>query len=234
MVARGDLGVELGPEKVPLIQKRIIRETNNRGKVVITATQMLESMIHSQRPTRAEASDVANAVLDGSDALMLSGETAVGDHPVEVVRTMDRIIREVEVSADFRRSVEEAPQIDLPVSAHAIAHAAVIAARQMSLRTVAVVTNSGGAARLISEYRPEARIIALTSEEMTYRRLALYWGVEPLLIAPSATTDELISQLEHVLREREIADSGEHVVITGAVPVGAGETTNMLKVHRMP
>jgi pyruvate kinase len=233
MVARGDLGVELGPEKVPLIQKRIIRETNNRGKVVITATQMLESMIHSLRPTRAEASDVANAVLDGSDALMLSGETAVGDNPVEVVRTMDRIICEVELSPVFRRSVE-APDIDLPVSAHAIAHAAVVAASQMRLKTLAVVSNSGGAARLISEYRPEQRIIALTTEEITYRRLGLYWGVEPLLTTPTVTTDELIGQLEQVLREREIAGSGEYVVVTAAVPVGAGETTNMLKVHRMP
>jgi len=233
MVARGDLGVELGPEKVPLVQKRIIDATNGRGKIVITATQMLESMIRNQRPTRAEASDVANAVLDGTDALMLSGETAVGEHPAEAVRTMDRIIREIEKSAAFRHSVED-PSLDMPVSANAIAHAAVIAAGQMQLRTVAVVTNSGGAARLMSEYRPEARIVALTSDEGTYRRLALYWGVTPILIGPAAHTDELLGHIERTLRERDLATSGESVVITAGVPVGSGESTNMLKIHKMP
>jgi pyruvate kinase len=233
MVARGDLGVEMGPEKVPLIQKELIKKTNDQAKVVITATQMLESMIRNQRPTRAEASDVANAVLDGTDALMLSGETAVGRYPIEAVRTMDRIIREIEASARFRTGLEP-PYLDLPVSANAIAHAAVIAARQMHLRLVVVVSESGGAARLMSEYRPEARIIALTSNESTYRQLALYWGVTPILMAPSATTEELIGRIELMVRERELAESGEHVVITAGVPVGAGETTNMLKIHRMP
>jgi pyruvate kinase len=233
MVARGDLGVELGPEKVPLVQKRIIRETNRHGKVVITATQMLESMIRNSRPTRAEASDVANAVLDGTDALMLSGETAVGEHPAEAVRTMDRIIREVESSQTFREG-REVPLLDLPISANAVAHAAVIAARQMHLKTIVLMTNSGGAARLMSEYRPEARIIALTTDEVTYRRLAAYWGTTPILIAPAATTDELFGDIERVLGERGLASPGESVVITAGVPVGSGESTNMLKIHRMP
>jgi pyruvate kinase len=233
MVARGDLGVELGPEKVPLIQKRIIDLTNRHGKIVITATQMLESMIENTRPTRAEASDVANAVLDGTDALMLSGETAVGRHPGEVVRTMGRIIQEIETSRDYRMNLER-PRIDLPVSANAIAHAAVIASHQMDIKTIVVITDSGGAARLMSEYRPEARIIALTSDEITYRRLALYWGVTPLMVSPAATTDELLERIEKVLVEHTLSESGEHVVITAGVPIGSGETTNMLKIHRMP
>ncbi|HEY0250742.1 MAG TPA: pyruvate kinase, partial [Kofleriaceae bacterium] len=176
MVARGDLGVELGPEKVPLWQKRIIQETNRRGKIVITATQMLESMIVQPRPTRAEASDVANAVLDTTDALMLSGETASGAHPIEAVRTMARIIDEIEKSAYYRQKFESV-DIELAVPANAIAHAAVTAARSMKSKTIVTVSDSGGAARLLSEYRPEANIVALTTNEVSYRRLALFWGV---------------------------------------------------------
>jgi pyruvate kinase len=232
MVARGDLGVEIGPEKVPLIQKRLIEATNGKGKLVITATQMLESMIRQQRPTRAEASDVANAVLDGTDALMLSGETAVGSYPIETVRTMDRIIREVEASPLYRLSVAN-PSLDMPVPANAIAHAAVIAARQMGIRNVAVVTDSGGAARLMSEYRPEANILALTTNETTYHRLALYWGVLPLYIPPAATLNELIERIEELLRERGLAGTGEYVVVTASMPVGAGDTTNTLRLHRI-
>src|SRR5262249_2348027 len=233
MVARGDLGVEMGPEKVPLIQKRIIERTNLRGKLVITATQMLESMIAQPRPTRAEASDVANAVLDGTDALMLSGETASGAHPVEAVRTMSRIIGEIEASAYYRHNID-LPQIELAVSANAIARAAVMAARTMKVRTIGVVTESGGAARLMSDYRPEANIVALTTDEVTFRRLALYWGVTPVMIAPSATTDELVDQVEAILSTRGLARSGEPVVITMGTPVGSGATTNLLKVHVMP
>ncbi|HEX4449526.1 MAG TPA: pyruvate kinase [Kofleriaceae bacterium] len=232
MVARGDLGVELGPEKVPLWQKRIIEETNRRGKIVITATQMLESMITQPRPTRAEASDVANAVLDTTDALMLSGETASGAHPIEAVRTMARIIDEIEKSAYYR---QHALQVDLQmaVSANAIAHAAVIAARAMKLKTIVTVSESGGAARLVSEYRPDANIIALTTNEVSYRRLALFWGVTPVLVGPSASTEELVDRVEATLLERNLALPGENVLITMAVPVGAGTSTNMLKVHQI-
>src|SRR5687768_2839413 len=174
MVARGDLGVELGPEKVPLWQKRIIEETNKRGKIVITATQMLESMMTQQRPTRAEASDVANAVLDATDALMLSGETASGAYPIEAVRTMARIIEEIEKS-EYYRANTEVPTIQLVNSTNAIAHAAVHAAKAMRLKNIVVVSDSGGAARLVSEYRPEAHLICLTTDEVTWRRLALFW-----------------------------------------------------------
>ena len=232
MVARGDLGVELGPEKVPLWQKRIIEETNKRGKIVITATQMLESMITQPRPTRAEASDVANAVLDATDAVMLSGETASGAYPVEAVRTMARIVDEIERSAYYHanQNVQEVP---LAISANAIAHAAVIAARAMKLRTIVVVSESGGAARLVSEYRPEANIVCLTQDEVTFRRLALVWGVTPCLCGPSATTEELVDRVEATLIERTLARPGENVLITMAVPVGSGVQTNMLKIHQI-
>jgi len=232
MVARGDLGVELGPEKVPLWQKRIIEETNKRGKIVITATQMLESMIVQPRPTRAEASDVANAVLDATDALMLSGETASGAHPIEAVRTMARIIDEIERSAYYRANTEP-PDIQLAVSANAIAHAAVIAARAMRLRTIVAVSDSGGAARLVSEYRPEANIVCLTTDEVTFRRLALFWGVTPVMIGPSATTEELVDRVEATLIERNLALPGENVLVTMAVPVGSGVQTNVLKIHQI-
>jgi pyruvate kinase len=232
MVARGDLGVELGPEKVPLWQKRIIEETNKRGKIVITATQMLESMITAPRPTRAEASDVANAVLDATDALMLSGETASGLFPVEAVRTMARIIDEIEHSAYYRANVE-VPDIQLAVPANAIAHAALTAARAMRIKTIVAVSESGGAARLVSEYRPDANIVCLTTDEVTFRRLALFWGVTPALISPAATTEELIDRVEATLIERNLAQPGEHVLITMAVPVGAGMQTNVLKIHEI-
>ena len=232
MVARGDLGVELGPEKVPLWQKRIIEETNKRGKIVITATQMLESMITQPRPTRAEASDVANAVLDATDALMLSGETASGLYPVEAVKTMARIIDEIEHSAYYRANIE-VPDIQLAVPANAIAHAAMTAARAMKIKTIVTVSESGGAARLVSEYRPEANIVCLTTNEVSFRRLAMFWGVTAVLISPSATTEELIDRVEATLIERNLALPGENVLITMAVPVGSGMQTNVLKIHQI-
>lgn len=232
MVARGDLGVELGPEKVPLWQKRMIEETNRRGKVVITATQMLESMITQPRPTRAEASDVANAVLDGTDALMLSGETASGHNPVEAVRTMARIIVEVEHSAYYRQNIES-PIIDLAVSANAIAHAAVTASKAMKIKVIAAVTGSGGVVRLLSEYRPEAQIVALTSNVVTYRRLAAIWGVVPIHIGPAVSTEELIELVGDSLILHGLAKAGESVCITMSVPVGSGLQTNLLKIHQI-
>ena len=232
MVARGDLGVELGPEKVPLWQKRIIGETNKRGKIVITATQMLESMISQPRPTRAEASDVANAVLDATDALMLSGETASGQYPVDAVKTMARIIDEIERSAYYRANVE-IPDLQLAVPANAIAHAAMTAARAMKIKTIVAVSESGGAARLVSEYRPDSHIVCLTTNEVSFRRLALIWGVTPVLISPAATTEELIDRVEATMIERNLALPGENVLITMAVPVGSGMQTNVLKIHQI-
>jgi pyruvate kinase len=232
MVARGDLGVEMGAEKVPLIQKRAIELTNAKGKVVITATQMLESMITNPRPTRAEASDVANAVLDGSDALMLSGETASGKYPLLAVRTMARIIEEIEDSARFK-SRFDAATLDLATSANAIAKAAVVAARQMGATAIACVTESGGVARLVSEYRPEARIAAFTSQQDVYARLGLYWGVEPLKAAQSASFDQMLVDIEGRLVEGRFAKAGDLVVVVVAVPIGAGQSANTLHIHRI-
>jgi pyruvate kinase len=232
MVARGDLGVELGPEKVPLVQKRAIEATNARGKLVITATQMLESMMSWPRPTRAEASDVANAVLDGTDALMLSGETASGRYPLLALRTMARIVEEIEASARFK-SRFDAATLNFPTSANAIAKAAVVASRQMAARVIACVTESGGVARLVSEYRPEAQIVAFTSRPEVYRRLGLYWGVEPIMMTPAASFDEMLRSVCAALVERRACATGELVVIAVAVPLGAGLSANTLHIHRL-
>jgi pyruvate kinase len=232
MVARGDLGVEMGAEKVPLIQKRAIELTNAKGKVVITATQMLESMISNARPTRAEASDVANAVLDGSDALMLSGETASGKYPLLAVRTMARIIEEIEDSARFK-SRFDAATLDFATSANAIAKAAVVAARQMGATAIACVTESGGVARLVSEYRPEARLVAFSSQEDVYRRLALYWGVEPVKAEQSKSFDQLLVDIEKRLVYGKFARPGDLVVLVVAVPIGAGHSANTLHIHKI-
>jgi pyruvate kinase len=163
---------------------------------------------------------------------MLSAETASGKYPVQAVRTMARIIDEIESSARFRQ-MQEPPSLDLPVSTNAVAHAAAVAARQMHLKVIACYSDSGGVARLISEYRPEALIVALTTNEVTYHRLALYWGVLPIFIAPAATTDEMFGRVEDVLRSRKLAASGDQVVITMGVPIGSGESTNLMKIHRI-
>ena len=232
MVARGDLGVEMGAEKVPLIQKRAIELTNAKGKVVITATQMLESMIGNPRPTRAEASDVANAVLDGSDALMLSGETASGKYPLLAVRTMARIIEEIEASARFKTRFDAAT-LDFATSANAIAKAAVVAARQMNATAIACVTESGGVARLVSEYRPESRLVAFTSQEDVHRRLALYWGVESVKAQPPSSFDQLLVEMEQRLVYGKFAKRGDLVVLVVAVPIGAGHSANTLHIHKI-
>ncbi len=233
MVARGDLGVELGPEKVPLIQKRCIDATNARGKLVIVATQMLESMTESPRPTRAEASDVANAVLDGTDALMLSGETASGRYPLLAVRTMSQIVCEIEASQRFRALTGQAPALDLQISTAALAHAAAVVAQQLGTPAIAVVTQAGGSARLLSEYRPEARIVAFSDLPEVVRQLALYWGVSPEPAPQAASTDEMIDAVARRLVEAGHVKKGDLAVITMGVPLGAGEKTNLLKLHRV-
>lgn len=234
MVARGDLGVELGPEKVPLIQKSAIEMTNARGKLVITATQMLESMTTTPRPTRAEASDVANAILDATDAVMLSGETASGKYPLLAVRTMDRIIREVEQSERFYRQTiaQEWPMIR--VTANAVAHAAVVASRLVEAPVIAAISDSGGAARLLSEYRPTATIVGMTRSPEVYNQLAAYWGVVPLM-APDADSEAmLISATLNLIRERGLARSGQMVILTMAIPFRSGRSTNTMQVHMVP
>lgn len=231
MVARGDLGVELSPESVPNAQKRIIAEANARGKLVITATQMLESMLDSPRPTRAEASDVANAIIDGTDAVMLSGETAVGDFPALCVDMMERIARETEASESFwqtRRHVEWQGR----GQTEACVSAACAAARDLDAPIV-VFTISGHTADLVAQMRPASSIIAFTPEPSAYQRLALRWGVRPSMIELGQNTDELISQGMTRLLESGLADPGQTVVcVAGATPLRGA--TNMLKIDTLP
>jgi len=248
MVARGDLGVELPFEEVPLMQKQIIREAGLHGKPVITATQMLESMVHAPRPTRAEASDVANAILDGTDAVMLSAETAVGEYPLEAVRAMDRIAREMEVqrlgrgvtidAALGRRGSERA---SLPGHAaarsgpvrteDAIAVAVCAAAEMLSAPLIVCFTSSGFTARKVATCRPSVPIFASTPEPETFRQLSLVWGVTPALTEHFADYDSMLTVVRQQILERGLAQPGERLVVTAGVPFDMPGTTNLLKIE---
>src|SRR5712692_1021279 len=229
MVARGDLGVEMAPEKVPLIQKRIISKCNDVGLPVITATQMLESMITHPRPTRAEASDVANAILDGTDAIMLSAETATGAYPIEAVEMMVRIALEVEAGG---RTARQPPSQQL-TQAHAVSHAARALSEEASVQAIVVFTRSGTSAHLISKDRPRPPILAYTPSEQVYRQLALWWGVWPHRIAMQGTTEELMAVVDQRLQDDKLIQHGEHVVIMGGLPVASQARTNFVKLHRV-
>jgi len=231
MVARGDLGVELPLERVPLIQKMLIERTNAMGKIVIVATEMLESMIHEARPTRAEVSDVANAILDGTDAVMLSAETASGAHPVEAASTMASIVLEVERSQRFR-SLKPHNMARSDSFSSAVARASCAAAEQLGLESIVACTQTGRAARLISEHRPAARIIALTPLPETYRKMALCWGVTPLMIQPYGTSDEMLRAVTDVLLRERLAKQGDAVVISSGVP-NQPMSTNLMTIHRI-
>jgi len=229
MVARGDLGVEMAPEKVPLIQKRIIAKCNDLGLPVITATQMLESMITNPRPTRAEASDVANAILDGTDAVMLSAETATGVYPIEAVEMMVRIALETEAGNKTARQ----PQCKRLSQSHAVSHAARALTEEASVQAVVVFTRSGNSAHLISKDRPRTPILAYTPSERVYFQLALWWGVWPHRITLQGTTEELIAVVDQRLRDDNLVQRGEHVVIMGGLPVASQAHTNFVKLHRV-
>jgi pyruvate kinase len=235
MVARGDLGVELPLERVPLIQKALVERTGVHGKIAIVATQMLESMIVAPNPTRAEVSDVANAILDGAGAVMLSGETATGAHPVEAVRTMATVIEEVERSARFAARVP--PAIDQAESsfATAVARACTAAAGQLGIGTICVYTRSGETARLIAEFRPKARIVAFTSSADAYQRMALYWGVCARRVPkPFESTDDMIATIAHMLMGSGEATHGEAIVIASAVPPNRPTAgASMMQIHRL-
>jgi len=229
MVARGDLGVEVSPEKVPILQKRIIEAANRHGVLVITATQMLESMVTNPRPTRAEASDVANAILDGTDAVMLSAETSVGQYPLEAVRMMGLIAEEAEASG---RTCPTA-RIGRREYPHAIAHAACTIAGDLELKAICPFTQSGYTARLVSKERPAVPILAFTHDRRIYNLAALYWGVSPLLVDFVADFDDLLRCLNRELLERCLAAEGDTVVVLGGMPVAAKGATNFLKIQKI-
>ncbi len=235
MVARGDLGVELQFEEVPLAQKRVIEMANRSGRPVITATQMLESMIHSPRPTRAEASDVANAVLDGTDAVMLSAETAVGEYPLHAVRAMARIIEEVEGAAPAqtvrRRKADRRFADDSPSVADAIAVATCTAADMLELSLIVCFTSSGFTARQLAAARPNANIIAVTPETHTYHQLALSWGVAAILADRQPDYDRMLDVARGALTAAGFARPGDQVAVTAGVPFDMPGTTNLLKIE---
>jgi pyruvate kinase len=227
MVARGDLGVEMPPEKVPMIQKQIIRRCNEMGIPVITATQMLESMIQNPRPTRAEASDVANAIMDGTDAVMLSGESAVGDYPLQAVEIMTKIAAEVEKDVKFRNY--PASRTD---EVHAISEALHVIADVIDFRYIVAFTASGYTAILASKERLKTPIIALSPNPHVYHRLNLVWGVRPLLLAEEVDTfEQVIQQVESCLLDRHLAVKGDRILIVGGIPMGIQGGTNFLKIH---
>jgi pyruvate kinase len=233
MVARGDLGVELPFEEVPIAQKRIIRLANRLGKPVITATQMLESMVEHPRPTRAEASDVANAILDGTDAVMLSAETAAGAFPRLAVEAMRRIICEVECHPlPWRSRDEERREPGAAVATEeAIAAATIAANRMLGTPLVIVLTKGGFSARVVSSHRPRVPILALTDMPQTYRQLALVWGVVPHLVAHCSTYDEMVALARRAAVELGLAHAGDRVLVTAGVPFDVPGTTNLLKVE---
>ncbi len=229
MVARGDLGVELSPEKVPVLQKRIITRANQLGIPVITATQMLESMVTQPRPTRAEASDVANAILDGTDAVMLSEETASGNYPVEAVEMMVRIARETEPA--FHPHPQG--QHEEASLARAVSRAAHTLASEASVQAIVVFTRSGASAHLISKERPRVPIIAYTPFDGVYRQLALWWGVAPRQISIMNSTEKLIAEVSQRLEQEGMVHRGERVVIMGGMPVAGRARTNFIKLHQI-
>jgi pyruvate kinase len=234
MVARGDLGVELPFEEVPFAQKRIITLSNRLGRPVITATQMLESMIANPRPTRAEASDVANAILDGTDAVMLSAETATGQYPRLAVEAMARIVLEIESHPSSRRDDRALPRDGTVSTEQAIAAAAAAAVRMLGAPAIIVFTKSGATARVIASHRPNVPILVLTDVERTYRQLALVWGVIPELVPHCNTYDDMLRFALEAVERRGLARPGDRVVVTAGVPFDVPGTTNLLKVETVP
>lgn len=227
MVARGDLGVEMSPEKVPRLQKRIIRLCNQKSKPVITATQMLDSMIRNPRPTRAETSDVANAIIDGTDAVMLSGESAVGEFPVQSVVVLARIAEDIEPEIQF---FNHPP--DQPDEVHALSEALNTIDKILDLKCVAAFTTTGHTAMIAAAERPKAQVIAFTPDLRVYHRLNLIWGVKPLFLKhPAASFEQVVIQMEKCLLERGIAESGDKILILAGSPVQRAHGANLIKLH---
>lgn len=227
MVARGDLGVEMSPEKVPLLQKQIIRACNIRSIPVITATQMLDSMIRHPRPTRAEASDVANAIIDGTDAVMLSGESAVGEFPVKAVEMLVRIATDVEQDIQFVNNPPATTD-----ETHALSEALNAIDKILSLRCIAAFTSSGYTAMIAAGERPKAPVVAFTPDPKVYHRLNLVWGVRPMLLESQVETfEDLVKQAQTYLQQRNLAEPGDKILIMGGIPTQKAQGTNFLRIH---
>ena len=233
MVARGDLGVEMPPERVPLVQKQLIRACVEAGKPVVTATQMLESMISSSTPTRAEASDVANAIIDGTDAVMLSAETAVGEHPVEAVQMMDRIARSVEVDQGYRDRMRSFGLKTDQSTADVVSFGACEMAHNLDAQLIVTFTSTGNTALRVSRHRPPAPILAITPSERAYRQLAIAWGVFPYMSNDIHSTDEMVTVARSAIDERQLVARDGRFVITAGVPFGQRGTTNLIRIEKM-
>ena len=228
MVARGDLGVELPLEQVPVIQKNIIKKAKLYGKPVVIATQMLESMIDSLVPTRAEVSDVANSILDGADTLMVTGETAMGHHPIEVINVLSDVIKETEKTVKYYSRTIGKDTVDS--TAGAISHAACTIAKDLDIRSIVTMTQSGGTARMVSSFKPLASVYAMTTLKTTFRSLAIIWGVIPVLVERYNSSDEMPEIAKKKLIDMNVIDKDEKFIITGGVPVNMPGTTNYISI----
>lgn len=231
MVARGDMGVEIPFEEIPHLQKMIIKKVYKAGKIAITATQMLESMVNNPRPTRAEAADVANAVYDGTSAIMLSGETAAGQHPIEAVKTMALIAERTEADIDYKKLLSHREPETEPNVTNAISHATCMTAHDLRAAAIITVTKSGQTARNISKFRPACTILGCTPERKVYRQLTLSWGVQPLFVEEASDTDTLFDNCVKAAEKAGYVHNGDLVVVTAGVPLRVSGTTNLLKVQ---
>ena len=233
MVARGDLGVDIPLEKVPLVQKEIIRKCNQTGKPVITATQMLESMVNAPRPTRAEVADVANAIFDGTDAIMLSEETAIGKYPVQAVKMMAKIAREAEDKLPYEQMLSERGRWLEQKTDELISYSACHTAQSLGATALVAFTQSGSTAGRVSKYRPRMPILAITPDAVVVGRLMLRWGVYPFQIAEPSSVDDLFNTADKLSKELGLAKAGDLIVITGGIPIGVAGSTNLLKVRKI-
>jgi len=231
MIARGDMGVEIPYEEVPVIQKMIIKKVYNSSKQVITATQMLDSMMKNPRPTRAETTDVANAIYDGTSAIMLSGETAAGKYPVESLKTMVKIAMRAEADIDYKKRFRIADVSQNPDITDAISRATVTTAHDLNAKMIITVTTSGRTARIISRFRPQCQILGCTTDPVVCRQLSMAWGVTPLLMQVEHDTFELFDHAIQTVEKSGYLENGEIAVLTAGVPLGISGTTNLIKVQ---
>ena len=231
MVARGDLGVEIPLQEIPVIQKELVKKGYNAGLQVITATQMLDSMMKNPRPTRAEATDVANAIYDGTSAIMLSGETAAGKYPIQALKTMSTIAERTEQDIDYKNRFKKRDIDEQPNVTSAISHATVTTAHDLGAVAIMTVSKSGKTARMISKYRPCCPIISGTTDPTVLRQMNLSWGVIPIMVDEKDNTDELFNHVVDVARSKGLVKNGDLTVITAGVPLGISGTTNLLKVQ---